>query len=216
LKEDQPESEHDGAEGPISISELIDLSVKVGYFSPSDEDLSELYGGGLAFGGELFIWSNSGFGGGITIERFGKSGDMYISDPYGALSESKAEMSVLPIAFTVAYRMPKITPDTKVRPFFGAGVGVYMLNEDSEAILTDGSSHHASVSKRHTGFHASGGIQVEMSPSASFLLEVKFSRTSASGESEVVYFGETWPFTTTITYTDVNLGGFNIFAGVRF
>lgn len=203
LEEDRPESDSAATVGPISISERVDFGVKVGYFAPSEEAFSEIYGGGFVFGGELFIWSNSGLGGGITIERFGKSGEPFEFDPYGVISESKSEISVLPIAFTIAYRMPKITPNTKVRPYFGVGVGVYMVDEDLEFVYIDGSSEYASWSKSPAGFHAQGGIQVEMSPSASFVLEVKFSRASASGEGGAG--GE-----------DVNVGGFNIFGGVRF
>ncbi len=181
----------------------VDFGIKLVYFSPSEEVIKDMYGGGPAVEGELIIWKRSGFGTAFGIQRYAKSGEPYVYDPAGYVSSASADVTVVPITFTGMYRMIKDSPGRMFRPYFGAGVGIYVIREEIGAHFIDGSSAGDSASLNKMGFHMVGGLQVDVWRHASLVFDVKYAHASVSLSPDMIE-------------NDLNVGGFSIGSGLRF
>lgn len=159
--------------------------------APSEKAISEIYGGGLVFGVDAIIWSQSGMGGGLSIERFGASGEPYV---YGDVDDAECSISIVPITLSGMYRI-KIT-STPVEPYFGLGGGIYFVNETLKA-TSQGYSASATYSNNAVGFHGLAGIKYN-----NIIVELKYTNASVKSEGAAG--------------NSANIGGVNIFAGIRF
>ncbi len=188
-----------------TISESKDEGVmfkfggRVGYFSPSEEAISEIYGGGISFGIELIIFRNYQFGGILAIDYFSKSGEPILFDPNNIISDASAEYSLLPISLTAIY---KITTNSKISPYLGLGGGVYFYNEEIKLTAIDGTTASNSVSENVFGFQAEIGTIIEASNTTSTQIGLKYSSASidANGAGG----------------SEVNVGGIFLFVGILF
>jgi len=181
----------------------VDVGIKVGYFMPNEDAVKDIYGGGATFEGELIVWNQTGLGTAFGIQRFAKSGDPYVYDPYGYVTGASADISIMPITFTGLYRMTKNSPRTKIRPYFGAGVGIYMVKEKLSASFFDGGYESDSVSLNKMGFHFLGGVQADLWKHASLVFDIKYASASLSLKMDMID-------------NDVDLGGFSVSSGLRF
>ncbi|GJQ61119.1 MAG: hypothetical protein SCALA702_01720 [Melioribacteraceae bacterium] len=172
---------------------------RVGYFSPSEEAVSEIYGGGVSFGLELIMIRDSRFGGIFAIDYFGKSGEPILLDPNNIISDASAEYSVLPITLTGIY---KIETSSNVSPYIGLGGGVYFYSEEIKLTAIDGSTANNSTSENVFGFQAEIGTIIETSKSTSSQIGLKYSSASIDGSGA--------------GGSEVDLGGIFIFVGILF
>lgn len=168
----------------------FNFGAKIGYFSPIENALNDIYGGGLVIGGEVSVWNESGLGGCLSIERFGASGEPYIYYKYDAT----CNISILPITLTGFYKLKNLSDI--VNPYFGIGGGVYFVNE-KVTVSENGYSESVSISDNALGFHFTAGIQYKQ-----FFTEAKYSSASVSSEGA--------------SGSSANIGGFNILIGARF
>jgi len=167
------------------------FGAKVGYMAPSEEAISEIYGGGLVFGVDAIIWSQSGMGGGFSIERFGASGEPYV---IGNVDDAECSISVVPITLSGMYRINNTS--NPAEPYFGLGGGIYFVNETVK-VTSQGYTASATMSNNAVGFHGLAGIKYN-----NIIVELKYTNASVKSEGAA---GKS-----------ANIGGFNIFAGIRF
>lgn len=173
------------------------FGINAGYFMPSEEALKEIYGGGIIFGGEIDFWNYSGLGGGISIDYFSKSGDPIQLGDVSMIKDANAKITIIPISLTAMYRVKN--NNTNVIPFFGAGLGIYMVGETLELDTYEYGSESVSFSKNGIGFHFLGGMQI-----SNIAIIVKYTSASLSTE-ELAAAGN-----------ELNCGGINFFIGLRF
>ena len=194
-----------GTVSPVNVvpQHEVDFGIKVGYFAPNEESVKDIYGGGVTVEGELIIWNRTGFGTAFGFQRYSKSGDPYVYDPNGYVTSASADISIMPFTFTGLYRMTKNSPQTKIRPYFGAGVGIYVVKEKLSASFSDGDHESDSASLHKMGFHFLGGIQADLWKHASLVFDIKYASASLSLRPDMID-------------NDVDLGGFSVSSGVRF
>jgi hypothetical protein len=166
----------------------FDFGAKVGYMAPSEKAISETYGGGLLFGADAIIWTQSGLGGGLSIERLGASKD------FGDLPDAESIISIVPITISGMFRIK--TPTTPVEPYFGLGGGIYFVKEKVKYTSQD-LSFILTYSYNAGGLHGLAGIKYN-----NIIVELKYTRTYVTSEDFVG--------------TSANVGGINILAGIRF
>lgn len=180
----------------------VNFGGRIGYFSPSEEAISEIYGGGISFGIELLLLSPNKFGGAFSLDYFSKSGEPIIPAEYKSLiKKSSADVSIIPITLTGIYQ---VKTTSNIQPYFGLGAGLYLLKESISIEAIDGSSASNSVSENAFGFQVVAGMKIAMSPAASFLLGIKYA--SATIETQ----------TGAASGSEANVGGFTIYGGIVF
>ena len=168
----------------------IDIGLRLGYFMPADSGIKDFYGNGLMVGGDLIFWTESGFGGGISVDYYYKGKKITY---YGGYS-SQIDYDVLPILFTGYYRIK--SDMSPLVPYFGAGFGLHIVGEDVSGDYLE----NVSLSDTALGFHVIGGIQFMITESTSMFGEVKYTYAKAELSKG----------------NDFNCGGFSICAGIRF
>jgi len=177
----------------------FDFGAKIGYFSPGEKAIDEMYGSGLVYGGEFIMWNKNSLGVSFGIERFGAKGDPIVIDLYDFKKRAKdsldaeCSISIMPITLTGLYRIKNPTLD--IIPYFGLGGGLYFVKEEVK-VSYYGESASASGSDNALGFHLTAGIQYE-----NFFAEAKYSSASISSAGAAG--------------NSANIGGFNIFLGIR-
>jgi len=94
------------------------LTLKAGYFMPSDRVFRDVYGGGPAFGGEVAIplagpvqlWAGA--------DIFGKTGHL-------SVSEEETKVRITPLYAGLRAEFGK----TGIRPYFGAAAAYFLFHE---------------------------------------------------------------------------------------
>jgi opacity protein-like surface antigen len=158
---------------------------------PHEEAMSEIYGGGLVVGVDAIVWLQSGIGGGLSIERFGASGEPYT---FGNVDDAECRISVVPVTLSGMYRVKQ--KSTPIEPYFGIGGGIYFVSEKIK-LTSGGYSASASGSDTAIGFHGLAGMKYN-----NIIVELKYSSASVDSDGAA---GKS-----------ANIGGINILAGVRF
>jgi hypothetical protein len=72
----------------IATAEGIIFEIKGSYFSPSDKDFRDIYGGGLMYGGELTIGVYKGFSVWFGVNFFTKTGELTFSQEETSVNNS--------------------------------------------------------------------------------------------------------------------------------
>ena len=126
---------------------------KGGWFIPTDEIVSDIYGSGFMWGLYASYWE---YDYGITLElkSFSKEGDPYT---FGSVSSASSHVSIIPLTVTLCYKFYELNP---VMTYGGLGIGVAWITESIEMVTTTGlrASDEVSISKFE--YHFTGGIQV--------------------------------------------------------
>lgn len=176
----------------------IGFGAKIGYYFPAEEAIGDIYGGGLVFGGEIIMWKEKGLGVSLGIDRFSVTGEPIIlrniSKGIKESIDAECSISVMPITITGLYRINNRSAE--VIPYFGLGCGLYFVKEDLK-LSYQGYSQSVSYSDNAFGFHLTAGMQF-----SKVFAEAKYSSASVNSEGAA---GKS-----------ANIGGFNIFLGVRY
>ena len=135
---------------------------KVGYFMPSDKDISDFWGSGLIFGGDyvyLFPYKSYGIAGGV--DYFTRS---QVEESEG--EEIEVSWTVIPITGSFLYFL---TEEKSI--YVGAGIGYYSatISAEVEEITISGS-------ESALGFHVMGGYNF-----GKYFGEVKISSADVKG-----------------------------------
>lgn len=120
------------------------LAVKLGYFMPSDEDVSDIYDSGLTFGADYLFtspWKSYGFR--VGIERFFRARTTRV---FGL--SIKQKWLVVPVTGTFVY-----FPAPEKKFYIGGGVGFYAVREKIKILWIS-----SSTSETTLGFHLLGGF----------------------------------------------------------
>jgi len=98
----------------------IILEFKTQYFSPSDEEFKDIYGGGVMYGGEVSIGVWKGlelwFGG----SYFSREGEL-------TFTKEKTELQIIPVGGGLRYRWR----GKSLSPYLAAGLGLYQFKESN-------------------------------------------------------------------------------------
>ena len=98
----------------------IILEFKTQYFSPSDEEFKDIYGGGVMYGGEVSIGVWKGlelwFGG----SYFSREGEL-------TFTKEKTELRIIPVGVGLRYRWR----GKSLSPYLAAGLGLYQFKESN-------------------------------------------------------------------------------------
>jgi len=122
------------------------IAVKLGYFMPSDDDVSDFYGSGSILGADyLFTSPQESFGFRVGIERFFRTRTTRI---FGL--SIKQNWSVVPVTGTFVY-----FPAPEKNFYIGGGLGLYSVREKIKIGWIS-----ASVSEMALGFHLVGGYSM--------------------------------------------------------
>ena len=176
----------------------FDFGAKAGYLSHNEEAAKDIYDGGLVLGLEGIVWTRSGLGLGLEVDRFAADGKPKSSGVYIegiSPTKAKSEISIIPVTLTTFYRVKK--QSSILNPYIGIGIGLYFLDEELK-ISYDDHSDTWSNSGKGIGFHWLAGVQYKI-----FTVEVKYSTAKVDGNENLV--GDS-----------ADIGGFNVLAGVRF
>jgi len=176
------------------------FGIRAGFFMPMNDAISEIYGNGISFGSDINIWSEKGFGGGISIEYFGKKGEPYLYQQGLQIEDADCKISIFPIYLTANYR---IANNKEILPYFGAGIGIFLVNEKLNMTVYDpysGVREYLSDKGSDVafGFHLLTGIHIKF-----IYFEIKYSygvidASSGAGGS------------------NCNIGGLTISGGLKF
>ncbi len=95
--------------------------IGAGYYDllPKDIQVSSFYNGGITYRGFLGFKAESGVSAIADISYFSQ-GNMSPTAPFGTA------LTIVPVTASVSYHPLK---DTSISPYFGAGIGVYFINE---------------------------------------------------------------------------------------
>ncbi len=171
---------------------------RIGYFSPSEDAISEIYGSGLSFGISMFLFGAKQLGVDFSIDYFYKSGEPIIYDPNNIIDEGTAELTIIPITLTALY---KIDTQGNITPFLGLGGGLYLYKEKIKLVAIDGTTASASLSENAFGYQAEAGIITSMSAKTSIFIGLRYSSATIEGEGGA-------------GGNEVNAGGITLFAGI--
>lgn len=122
------------------------IAIKLGYFMPSNDDVNDIYGGGLIFAADyLYVFQGTSYGISAGIERFHRAKTTLIL----GFSVDQSWL-VIPVTGTFLY-FP--TPDRNL--YIGAGLGYYSVKETLEMLWIP-----LSESESALGFHLVGGYTI--------------------------------------------------------
>lgn len=175
----------------------VNFNIKVGYFSPSEEAMKEIYGGGIILGGELRLWNYNGIGGAVGLEYFNKTGEPIVIGDSDLFIDISSKIIVMPFFISGLYKLNP--PNSEITPFLGAGIGLYNYNEKIEAEITDYGNQSVAVSKNTIGFHFIIGMQM-----TNFNIEVKYTSANISTDDYAA------------SGSEANIGGINFYVGIMF
>jgi len=131
------------------------IEFKGSYFSPSDKDFKDIYGGGLLYGGEvtLGVWKNLDLW--VGINYFSKTGAL-------TLTEEETSFKMTPISGGVKYRL-----STGTVKFYG-GFGLSYFNSKESNVI-------GTVTKNGLGFITKIGGYVKIISGLVINLNIDYS-----------------------------------------
>lgn len=185
----------------------FNFSLRFGYHNPSEEAIKEIYGGGLLLGGDVTIWKNN-IGANFCIENFNKDGKPYTyTEGDIDITDADCSISISPITISGLYKISN--SNLPLVPYFGLGGGLFFVKEKikmeyeyyddwDDEWYSD--SESASASDNIFGFIILAGVEIKP-----VFVEVKYTSASWKTENELAAAG-----------TSANLGGINIYAGIKF
>ncbi|HPB18270.1 MAG TPA: hypothetical protein PLL35_00305 [Candidatus Cloacimonas sp.] len=175
---------------PAGKTNKFNLGLKIGYQQLNCDILSDRYGKGLVFGGEVILWLHNKYGIGFNMERYSNKSEYDYDDIV-----RKYEIYITPVTLTAYYK--KQSFNYKIIPYFGLGIGQYFLNEEMTDTYWDYYEQWYEASDSETGFHCLCGLQYKI-----LFVEIKYS----------TMFKSSWGIEG--EYDDI--GGLNIGGGLRF
>ncbi len=131
------------------------LTLKGGYFMPSDEIFKEVYGNGPVFGAELAVTLAGGLHAWAGAEYFTKTGALPVT-------EDATKVRIVPIFAGLRYHVGNST----VQPYLGAAAGYFMLHEENSLGKAD---------QNGFGFLVRGGLLIKIAGPVSLDLHGNYS-----------------------------------------
>lgn len=98
----------------------IILEFKTQYFSPSDEEFKDIYGGGVMYGGEVSIGVWKGLELWLGGSYFSREGEL-------TFTKEKTELQIIPVGGGLRYRWQ----GKSLSPYLAAGLGLYQFKESN-------------------------------------------------------------------------------------
>jgi opacity protein-like surface antigen len=132
--------------------------IRVGYFLASDSQYKNVYSNGVVFGGELRVGGES-LGGWLEGNYRSSTGTL-------TYTKESTKMSVMAVEAGALYRFKA----QQLNPYFGAGLGMYMFDENNTAI--------GEAKKSQIGFCVLGGVSYFIGDSFVVDAKVKYSTCS--------------------------------------
>jgi len=190
--EPTPEQLAEIALNPVTV-DRFDFGPKLGFSAPSGEFVSEVYGGGFSFGGDMYGWTESGFGGGASVEYFRKNARPLLPDMPLPTAAASAEIQVFSVSVPLMYRVDR----GRWFPYAGGGPGfTYWKQQLVPTISPDPDLQE--MDNLSFAWFVQGGVQFRAWEVWIFI-EAKYRADVASAVPP-----------------DLNAGGFNLYSGVRF
>lgn len=181
----------------------IGVNLSAGYFSPTEEGLKEVYGGGVVFGGEVVISASEQSDLCLGFNYFQKNGEgiqFSFSDGGFSGSGADAQIRIVPITVTGKYKFPlDKSKANKTMPYIGGGIGMYLLHENIDAQFGS-----VETDKSGFGFHFVAGVQSELGNNKNLFGEFKFSSASIKTEGPA------------LSGSEADVGGISFFGGIKF
>jgi hypothetical protein len=118
------------------------FTLKAAGFSPSDADFKSIYGGGIAYGGELSFGLSKSLDVWVGASAFSKKGKT-------SYTQEETSLSLIPLSAGLRWR---ILPGKAVSPYLAAG---------AEGVLYKESAAIGDVSAKGIGFIGKGGLLIQ-------------------------------------------------------
>lgn len=145
---------------------------KLGYFVPGDEDVNDIWGGGLAFG-LSYLYAFPPYGIDFGAEYFSKEEEVTVF-PFTVTQGWR----VVPITVTFLYFLPGMA---EFSPYVGGGLGYYSARYDLDIEVAGIPFFAAPFEESGIGFHAQGGFTL----GKNFFIELKYSMANIENGLEV-------------------------------
>jgi|GEM_PF-3177398 len=137
------------------------VGVEAGYFAPSDEDISDIYGGKFVLGANLAYLLSSNF-------RLQIAGDIYSAEGTTAITEQTVELDMVKLRLGGFY----VFDLGDVNPRAGAGIAYCSVDE---------SAAFDEFSDSGFGWFIAAGADMKISDSLSAGLEILYSDVNIEG-----------------------------------
>jgi hypothetical protein len=170
------------------------LSVKLGAISPQHDDISA-YGTGFSIEGALGYRVNPNVALELSVGRFALS-----ATAPGVIGGVLANITDDIVAYPVLATLKLVLPVQKLDLFGLVGGGVYFIQDEVKATAPGFPAASISDSDSAFGLHLGGGLNVHVSPHASFGAELKYVIGSAKLYDTTGHFNSLI-FAGTLTYT---------------
>jgi len=136
---------------PRLAAERVSLEVKAGYFMPTEKVFKDVYGSGLAYGGEVGVNLMSGLSLWAGADYYNKKGKL-------TFTGEDTEITLMPVSGGIRYSLGV----GMIRPYVGAGV-VYVKYKETSVI--------GSIDEGDVGFL--GQVGVRLGFASRFFLDVQ-------------------------------------------
>lgn len=127
------------------------FALEVGYFTPSDEDVNDIWGGDFSFGAD-YLYAFPPYGIAFGAEYFSKEKEVTVFPV-----TERAKWSVIPVTVTFLYFLPG---REGFSPYIGTGLGYYLTKVEIEAALVGIPILAGSAEESGIGFHAEAGFNL--------------------------------------------------------
>lgn len=134
------------------------LTLKGGYFMPSDRVFKDVYGSGPVFGAELAAPVAGGLHAWAGAEYFTKKGLLPVT-------EEETSTRIVPVFAGLRYHIGR----SAVRPYLGAAAGYFMLHEENPL---------GTASRSGFGFLVRGGLLIKIAGPISLDLHGNYSNAT--------------------------------------
>ena len=171
------------------------FGIKAGWGFFLGEPLDETVENNWIVGGDLTMWLPSGLGFGVDAKYSTKDQDAADIDDFNV----DFEFTTAPINLNAYYKM--MNPDNEFTPYFGGGFS--MVYADITATDYDRAGLEVTADDWSMGFNVIAGIEY-----GNFFVEGQYIWAQSEFE-ELNFLKED-------IEDDLNVGGFNVMAGVRF
>ena len=199
-----PESQQVLSPDQIAEAELLvardwredrfDVGVRLGFLSLTAEAVKHNYGAGFLFGGDVLGWTESGFGGGVSVEYYDEK-SVSPSDDRAVNPELEGTaLRIVPVSANFLYRWMR----GRFVPYVGGGPGFTYWELRREGVTSPNVAVVEPATNIAFSLFVVGGIQVRAS-SVWIFVEAKYRSDLATAVSP-----------------DLDVGGFNLLGGVRF
>lgn len=139
----------------VTASASVTMGIQGTYFSPSDSDFKNIYGGGVMFGGGIAFGLTQRIDGWLEGGYFSKAGSL-------TYTKEETKLTLIPIGAGLRYR---ILPG-RISPYVGAGARYYLYREENAL---------GGVKNGGIGFVGKIGLAITLSGGLGLDIQAKYS-----------------------------------------